>query len=497
MVDEAWKSLECPHCGTRLEYLAVAAGTAVTCPRCQRGLELPREGVVEAEAAGEAQGLAEVDAEGRKGGESLHAADLAMGFVGNFRRPRTSWKYRLLVGLVAAVMPFPVALYLGLVGVLGWGWLWVARRGWGRVLSGSDSAVLAVGWGVVYSAVLLAGLLILYLVVRPWFARSGGRVRRLAVNPAAEPLLFSFLHMIADTVEAPRPVRVELDARLNASAGLVGGLKGFLRGDLVLTLGMPLVASLSLRELAGVIGHELGHFRQGWGLRASHLIRASNAWLARMVGDGEAWDAGLGEWSCGEAHWAGRFLWLVVRVGVECVRGLLKVPMYAGHALSSSLLRQMEFEADRCHVAMAGSADFSRSLVRLRVLRGLQRELYRDLGRSWRARGVLPDDLPKALELAEQALSAEERERWEGRAGRQVAGWFDSHPADAERIARAQAEDVPGLFRLEREASAMFGDFVVLSRQVTRLHYEEVLGLRRETFRLVPTTPGWASAAGG
>ncbi len=46
------------------------------------------------------------------------------------------------------------------------------------------------------------------------------------------------------------------------------GLLSFLGHDLVLTLGLLLIAAgLTERELAGVIAHEFGHFRQGAGMR--------------------------------------------------------------------------------------------------------------------------------------------------------------------------------------------------------------------------------------
>ncbi len=33
--------------------------------------------------------------------------------------------------------------------------------------------------------------------------------------------------------------------------------------DLVLTIGLPLVAGLSAKEFAGILAHEFGHFTQG------------------------------------------------------------------------------------------------------------------------------------------------------------------------------------------------------------------------------------------
>ena len=47
----------------------------------------------------------------------------------------------------------------------------------------------------------------------------------------------------------------------------------------MLTIGLPLVAGLSLREFAGIIAHEFGHFTQGFGMRLSYVIRQINGWF--------------------------------------------------------------------------------------------------------------------------------------------------------------------------------------------------------------------------
>lgn len=53
--------------------------------------------------------------------------------------------------------------------------------------------------------------------------------------------------------------------------------------DLVLTIGMPLVLGLSLRQFAGVLAHEFGHFSQGAGMRLTFIIRTISVWFTRVV----------------------------------------------------------------------------------------------------------------------------------------------------------------------------------------------------------------------
>lgn len=60
---------------------------------------------------------------------------------------------------------------------------------------------------------------------------------------------------------------------------------------------MPLVSGLTLRQLAGVLAHEFGHFAQGTGMRVTYVIRWVNHWFARVVYERDAWDVRLQRWS--------------------------------------------------------------------------------------------------------------------------------------------------------------------------------------------------------
>ena len=52
---------------------------------------------------------------------------------------------------------------------------------------------------------------------------------------------------------------------------------------MVLLIGLPLAAGLSLRQFAGVLAHEFGHFSQGFGMRLTYVIRSINIWFMRVV----------------------------------------------------------------------------------------------------------------------------------------------------------------------------------------------------------------------
>ena len=51
----------------------------------------------------------------------------------------------------------------------------------------------------------------------------------------------------------------------------------------MLTVGLPLVEGLNVRQLGGVLAHEFGHFAQGSGMCLTYLIRSVNAWFGRVA----------------------------------------------------------------------------------------------------------------------------------------------------------------------------------------------------------------------
>lgn len=96
---------------------------------------------------------------------------------------------------------------------------------------------------------------------KPLFARPAPAAQPLAVNPGAEPTLYAFIAKVCETVHAPMPDRIDIDCQINAAAGFKSG-GGWLNGALVLKIGLPLMAGLTVRQFAGVVAHEFGHFSQ-------------------------------------------------------------------------------------------------------------------------------------------------------------------------------------------------------------------------------------------
>lgn len=327
---------------------------------------------------------------------------------------------------------------------------------------------------------LLVGVAVAFAMIKPLFARGGRRMQPLVLQPEVEPRVYAFVQEICRVVGAPAPRRIELDCDLNASARFRRGLRSFFGHDLILTLGLPLIAGLSERELAGVIAHEFGHFRQGAGMRLSFLIRRINYWFARVVYERDGWDEALASLNSTESIWVG-IMSGCARAGVALSRGILWLLMMTGHFLSGLLLRQMEYDADRWEMRIAGSAGFESTTLRLATLSYVLKDIRAEMVRSWRRQLQLPDNLPVLVEYRTNRLSAARRAKIESHVGFDKTSWFDTHPSAADRIRRARQLAEPGLLTSNAPARNLFENFDTISRLVTLAHYEDDLN--------VPTSP--------
>ncbi len=160
--------------------------------------------------------------------------------------------------------------------------------------------------------------------------------------------------------------------------------------------------------------------------------------------------------------------------------------MVVGHAVSSFMLRQMEFDADRHEARLAGSNTFEDTVRRLAVLSVAAQGAQSDLGDFYRE-GRLGDDLPQLILANIAQLPQDVHAKINEMIGQAKTGLFDTHPTDMDRIANAKHENSGGIFRLADPASSVFQDFAGLSRTVTQTHYQHVLGAVFEPRNVHPT----------
>ena len=434
----------------------------INCPHCGRPTQLliPVDGVSE-------------------GLETEHSApEVLAGFTGTMTKTPVSLFYQLGLVLAAGLMVVLPLVYLAMIGAVAYGVYYYATHFVFLVHSVAGGVYFFFIRLLAYGAPLFAGVVMTLFMIKPLFARRPRRAEALALNPEVEPTLFAFIGRVCELVGAPMPSRIDLDCNLNASASFRYGLSGALgKSDLSLTLGLPLVAALDAREMAGVIAHEFGHFTQGFAMRLSYVVRVINGWFARVVCDRDAWDESL-ESAAEEAEdW--RILALIgtARFGVWFSRLLLKMLMITGHAGCCFLLRQMEFDADTDEIKVAGSECFESTMLRFEVLNKATELAYKEIRVGWNNARILPDDFPRYIMHHESKIPAVKKEAIAGSAGLARSGLFHTHPSTADRIRRARQAGAEGVFHLGFPASALFVNFSAVARQVTRLHYQDDLGI--------------------
>jgi Zn-dependent protease with chaperone function len=395
---------------------------------------------------------------------------------------RTSLFYKFGLLVVAITMLVLPLIYVALVAGAGYCVFWYATHG--AAMFRTIRSPRAVAFA--YLAPLAVGGLVLVFMLKPLFPRRRDRKETVSLKLLDEPLLHTFVYKLCDLLRAPRPCRIDVNCQVNASASFRGGLLGFIRRDLVLTIGLPLVGGLNLRQFAGVLAHELGHFAQGGGMRLTYVIRMVSFWFARVVYERDSFDDWLIGACSGESHGAVVLVAWLARLFVWITRRVLWVLMFVGHAISTMMLRQMEFDADRYEVRVAGTDTFLQTIERLAALSVASQAAFADVNTAWQERRLC-DDLPTLICSRERDLTDDIRIAINKAASSDKTGWFDSHPSNAQRKESARRENARGVFRSELPATVLFHDLARAARMATIGLYREELGRQFSGQNIVPT----------
>jgi Zn-dependent protease with chaperone function len=381
----------------------------------------------------------------------------------------------MVLGLVL-ILP---ALYLGLAVAVGGFTVWFAATFFrpimelGGVAGGFYFAAAKVA---LYLAPVFSGAILTFFLFKPLFASAPARAQPFALNPGSEPELFAFITGICALVQAPAPTRIDLDCEVNASAELGRGWRGLAQGDLVLTLGLPLVANLSVQEFAAVLAHEFGHFKQGAGMRISTLIWRINRWFYRVVYERDQWDDMLETAGMESESALTSFLVCCATVCIWFSRRVLSLFMYLSAMVSSTFIKQMERDADALQIQVAGSV-CSENLIRKMPVLGLAaKHALQESRVQWNQSKRLPDNFPLLLRRHFRSVSPEKIEEINQTVGLKRSSVFQTHPSPGERIQQARLAAAPPIVTCPAPATDLFVNFAMPARYVTIFQYENLLG---------------------
>lgn len=427
------------------------------------------------------------------GDSAVGALDLDIDslFVGEWRPVRPSPLYLVslcITGLVMAVLPI---LYLAIVAALIGFALWHFGVEMPEWIEGTGRLPGRAGTmrGVLFATPAIGALAMAIFMLKPLFAPLRNREDRYTLSRDQEPRLHAFVDSLCDRIGAPRPTRIDVTAEVNASVSFRRGLLSvFTPADCVLTIGMPLAAGMSIPQFGGIIAHEMGHIRQGAGMRIGYLIAVVNSWFVRAAFERDGWDAGVDNWmrhSSGVLALCGWFVKCAVGLG----RLVLMLVALMAHVIMLILSRQKEHNADDYMVRVAGPVAFERShntLLALAAAFGEAAEETRTLYEQTKPH-QLHDDIPSLVADHATRVKTEDfqKHRIERRASER--GLFLSHPPTESRIKRALRSGEQGILRADMPASLLFHNFEGACRTATYGLFKEAYGEHFYNATMIPT----------
>ncbi|MEJ8855396.1 M48 family metallopeptidase [Variovorax robiniae] len=268
---------------------------------------------------------------------------------------RASAAYRRQAWLAMAALLAFVAAYLGFSVWLAWK-AWVSVRAF---LHGSPDGVLQLLVGVA------AGFLAFFMLKALVFVRRGELGSLTEISAADQPRLFAFLHRLADEANAPRPHKVYLSTRVNAAVFYDLSLANlFLPSRKNLEIGLALVNMLTVSEFKAVLAHEFGHFAQRT-MAVGRWVYLAQQIAGHVVAKRDRFDNFLGRVSRADIRvaWVGWLFSVLVWAIRSLVDSFFRVVVLADRALS----REMEFQADRVAVGLAGSDALVHALYKMQA----------------------------------------------------------------------------------------------------------------------------------
>lgn len=166
------------------------------------------------------------------------------------------------------------------------------------------------------------------------------------IGPSQAPALHAALAGMRKALRGPRVHQVLLDDAPDASIVQQPrlGLLGFPRNTL--TLGLPLLESLSPDEALAVVAHEYGHLVGANGHFRALIHRLRGTWAA-IYSEADQWDDMIGRWLAGGVAWYVPYL----------------------NAYTCVMARAREYEADRTSAELVGARQTASALKRVVLAR--------------------------------------------------------------------------------------------------------------------------------
>jgi hypothetical protein len=435
-------AVDCPHCGKAMRLKEELAGRKGKCPQCEKTFEIPRPSG---------------DPTPRPAAQNPeHVREqVQAGFHGKLTLPPVSIVRKGAALIVLAIILLMPLFYAAVIGGLAYGMWWLASSSFGRELAPA----------VFWVAEIFAGL-VLVCLIKPLVEPQRRAVEVHPIDLNRESLLHDFVAQVCEQVGAqpPKTIGVECSPRLTARGRRGGSL----------TLGLPLVACLSVQQLACLIAGQMALLRGGAACGVTNTIGGINGWLWHSVYGRSRFDRWLAL-VAERPHFHLAKLLLPLAGAKFVAQIVLFVPMFVANTVSAAVVRQAELDADRCAVRLVGRKAFAAVLERVELVEFTWEGVVAELA-FLHTEQQLPDGLPQQLALRMLDMTPELGMALRETVNRPDEKPFDSRASAPERLDSVANEPAQGVFECPLPAKALLSGYDELGRKITWDYYSGRFG---------------------
>ena len=282
------------------------------------------------------------------------------------------------------------------------------------------------------------------------------------------PQLYTLVEKISEMVGVKAPVSIKLDAEV----GVVLRPKEFFcppsgyRSELI--IGLPLFYSLNVRQLGGVITHAFSGFSRDACRYGYPMVSSINGWLYRC--SSYQLDVTTLTFSKNKRR-INPVSYLMLLPFDLLARYYFKLLLLIGSALSFTMSRKMDMQADLQSAQMSGSGEFRSTQFRLRALHYGQMHAESENAERMDSGHLVSNYSAFVVEYAE-ALRIELQPTLIHEMEQLVTPLTRSRVVDLGRIVNVEKYQFEGSCFLLGPAVYLLTDVNSLSKEVTRRHYE-------------------------
>lgn len=353
-------------------------------------------------------------------------------------------------------------------------------------LNDASNYVLLIQWRVLlFFTPIVCGILLVIFMLKPFF-KGGCKTSKMSLSTEKEAALYAYIRRLCKLLNATEPATIEVECNTNAMAGFLNGWRGFFTGRLVLSIGLPLVRGLTISQLTGVLIHEIGHFRQTFGMKLSFLATYILAWFKFQVYSRDHFDSTLVDLSKSYGNVA--VISLAAMLLTNLTRAILWGFYQVGSFVGNLSSRQLEYGADSVSIAMLGTRQFKDLMFQTCVLSDAEATARYALGKIWDQGGYCIN-IPDLIVAIGERFSDEYVSQLSERIDNEKPTLSSYHLTAKQRFDHANKPSMEAQLIDNRQATILFSDFNRLSESITKQYYKQC-GVRLEGKR--PVTPGHA-----